>query len=452
MKKGEAAQMKSTTAGLLAVALLVVGIIGGYFAGVSLTPAAETITVTQTVEAGGMATTVTKTVTQTVQAPGEVQELTVYALWSGVEEENFRMALGAFSMETGIKINYISQPELRDVVTTQLAAGTSEADVIIAPWPTWIKDELGAAGLLEDVTDIVNRVGMDKFPSAYLDVVSENGRFYAVPFKAWAKPGFWYNKQVFDELGLKPPTTWDEFINVLDTLKAAGITPIASGNGVGWPLSDLVEAFIIGLGGPELQLKLINHEVAWTDPQVKEIFGRIQQLLKDGYFDEAREWTIQIDRLMERKVGIYFMGNWINLMLQERGYRPGVDYDVFAFPETSGIVAGGDWAFIPKFAKNKEAARKLLEFLAGAESQTIMVKLKGFLATNKDVPKDVYDAADRNIVNMLETLSVLPDLDDSTPSEFQLLFWDKLKELWANPDALDSVLEELEQKASEVIG
>ncbi|HID05265.1 MAG TPA: extracellular solute-binding protein, partial [Aigarchaeota archaeon] len=154
----------------------------------------------------------------------------------------------------------------------------------------------------------------------------------------------------------------------------------------------------------------------------------------------------------ERKVGIYFMGNWINLMLQERGYRPGVDYDVFAFPETTGIVAGGDWAFIPKFAKNKEAARKLLEFLAGAESQTIMVKLKGFLATNKDVPKDVYDAADRNIVNMLETLSVLPDLDDSTPSEFQLLFWDKLKELWANPDALDSVLEELEQKASEVIG
>ncbi|MDJ0269756.1 MAG: hypothetical protein NXY59_04270 [Aigarchaeota archaeon] len=80
------------------------------------------------------------------------------------------------------------------------------------------------------------------------------------------------------------------------------------------------------------------------------------------------------------------------------------------------------------------------------------MKLKGFLATNKDVPKEAYGAADRNIVNMLGTLAVLPDLDDSTPSEFQRLFRDKLKELWANPDALDSILEELEQKASEVIG
>ncbi|MDJ0269754.1 MAG: hypothetical protein NXY59_04260 [Aigarchaeota archaeon] len=99
----------------MAVVLLVMGIIGGYFAGVSTAPVAETVTVTQTVEGGGMATTITRTVTKTVQAPGEVHELTVYALWSGVEEENFGMALGAFSMMTGIKINYVSQPELRDV-------------------------------------------------------------------------------------------------------------------------------------------------------------------------------------------------------------------------------------------------------------------------------------------------------------------------------------------------
>jgi len=47
--------------------------------------------------------------------------------------------------------------------------------------------------------------------------------------------GVYYHKDVFDELGLKVPTTYDEFEALLKALKDAGKTPIVFGSLDGWP-------------------------------------------------------------------------------------------------------------------------------------------------------------------------------------------------------------------------
>lgn len=412
------------------VAVIIIAFAGGYLAGTLTAPA---------------------------PAPA-VTVITVWALWGGIEEANFRKAIDAFNVEVGAEKGILAKYEsqsgvLREVATTQFAAKKSDADVIIAPWPEWISQELAPEGLVEDLTDLVNEIGTDKFPEAYIDVVKSDGKIWAVPFKAWAKPGFWYMTKTFQRLGLTPPKTWDEFLNVLERLKQAGITPLASGDGVGWPLSDLTEAFIIAFGGPDMQRQLIEHKIAWNDPRVKDVFRRLIELHEKGYFDELRDWTLQIDRMMQEKVGIYFMGNWISLMLEERGAKP-EDIGFFPFPGTNGLVAGGDWAFIPTFAKNKEAAKVFLKWLAGPRSQEIMVRLKGFLATNKDVPAEAYGPADKAVVDFMGKpgIQVLPDLDDNTPSEFQTFFWGRLKDLWANPAMWESILDDLERKATETIG
>jgi len=80
---------------------------------------------------------------------------------------------------------------------------------------------------------------------------------------------------------------------LLDKLKEIlGGPPIVTGDGVGWPISDVTEHFIITFGGPDLQLKLINGEVKFTDPEVREIFEKyLVPLIKKGYFSEPIEWT-----------------------------------------------------------------------------------------------------------------------------------------------------------------
>ncbi|TKX51878.1 extracellular solute-binding protein, partial [Halorubrum sp. SP3] len=75
--------------------------------------------------------------------------------------------------------------------------------------------------------------------------VTVDGDVYAAPFKMDLKPGFWYRKSFFDEHGLSEPESWDEFMTLLDDIAAIdGVdAPIASGNGTGWPLSDITEGF-----------------------------------------------------------------------------------------------------------------------------------------------------------------------------------------------------------------
>ena len=46
---------------------------------------------------------------------------------------------------------------------------------------------------------------------------------------------FWYNKQMFNDAGVTPPETFDEFLDVCKKLKEVGHTPIAVCGVDGWP-------------------------------------------------------------------------------------------------------------------------------------------------------------------------------------------------------------------------
>ena len=61
------------------------------------------------------------------------------------------------------------------------------------------------------------------------EYTTEDGMVYGIPFRLDAKE-FFYNKDIFNELGLEVPETWDQFIEVLDKIKASGMDPIAEGN------------------------------------------------------------------------------------------------------------------------------------------------------------------------------------------------------------------------------
>nr|WP_281011952.1 extracellular solute-binding protein [Pseudothermotoga thermarum] len=61
----------------------------------------------------------------------------------------------------------------------------------------------------------------------------------------------WYNKAIFEKYGLKPPTTFDEFFDVAEKLKARGIIPLALGTKDGWEAAHAFETVLIGTLGAE---------------------------------------------------------------------------------------------------------------------------------------------------------------------------------------------------------
>jgi multiple sugar transport system substrate-binding protein len=379
----------------------------------------------------------------TLQAPKEKPTLTVFSLWSGAEEENFKEALERFTNNTGITVRHIgySTQELLITVPTQLKAGVAIADVIIAPWPSWILS-LAGDGYLTSVTDMIDTT---KFPETYLDVVTTGNEIYGVPFKVSGKPGFWYRKSFFTNNSLTVPTTYNEFETLLANIsQIEGVeAAIASGNGVGWPLSDTTEAFIIGLGGYQLQLDLIFGDEQFNSTAVKDVFVKLVSLLQAGYFSIPDDFDLQVARVWDGTYGIYFQGSFITAFAPFSENLDDVAF--FPFPGTDGATGAVDYAIMPALTKHPVEAQQLMEFLAGAEAQEIMVNLGGFLAANSDVPDTAYSPIDLSVLEFMRTVTVVPDLDDAIGPPFQTTFWDQLKGLWADPTIdLDTLLQALQ--------
>ena len=84
--------------------------------------------------------------------------------------------------------------------------------------------------MLMDISDFD---GLKDIKQSYLDIdknlefIPEDGT-YAVPYVANAA-GILYNKEMFEENGWEIPTTWDEFIELLDTIQASGQLPLYFG-------------------------------------------------------------------------------------------------------------------------------------------------------------------------------------------------------------------------------
>jgi multiple sugar transport system substrate-binding protein len=376
--------------------------------------------------------------------------LTVYALWSGTEQYNFEQVLGNFTQNTGINVTYVSYTteDLLISVPLQLQSPPYDVDVIIAPWPYWISDN---SPYLTPVTDVITE---SQFPANIISPIKDaSGNLWAAPFKLSGKPGFWYRTSFFEDNELTVPTTYDEFANtLLPAIDAvSGVEQaIASGDTVGWPLSDTTEGFIIGLGGAQLQLDLETGPSVrnWTDSEVVSVFEKLTGLIQAGYFSTPAEWEPQIAKLWDGKYGLYWQGSFITTLPEVLDVT---DLNFFGFPGTDGVVGAVDYAVVTKEAPHVNEAKQLVQYLAGVDAQTIMVGQGGFLATNKGVPSSAYKAIDKKVVDFMgqSGITIVPDLDDTIGGQWQTTFWDQLKLLWtdASTSTMNSVLNALQAAA-----
>jgi multiple sugar transport system substrate-binding protein len=373
--------------------------------------------------------------------PAQQKTLTVISGWAGAEMEGFLPVLKAFEQETGIKVEYkiYRAEDLATLLPAQFSAKTTPGDVIFM-WAWFIKEKAKEGHVLE-LTNLINE---KDFIKGSLDAVKIGNKLYGGVYTGKVKPGFWYRKSFFQKYNLTVPKSWVSFVSLLGKIKKIpGIkAPIASGDGVGWPLSDVTEHFLATFGGPQLNLDLIAGKVRWTDVKVRSIFeNRLVPLLKAGYFGEPTEWTMALQMWWNGDYGLYFMGSWITGMVKDPS-----DLGVFSLPGARGIVFGADYLFVPAYTKYPEEAKKLAQFLV-TKGQEIQVKQGGHIATNIHVPLSSYPPVDREVANLMKGKIALPDLDDTIGGEFQATFWDQLKLLWVRPERVNDVLKTLDEKA-----
>ena len=117
---------------------------------------------------------------------------------------------------------------------------SSDAPSLFYTWGGGVLKAQTQTGALRDIDAALDADGgawRASFSPAALDGLSVDGKVWAAPFQ-WGQVSFFYNKELFAKAGVDASAikTWDDFLAAVNTLKAAGVTPIAGGGGEKWPL------------------------------------------------------------------------------------------------------------------------------------------------------------------------------------------------------------------------
>ena len=320
-------------------------------------------------------------------------------------------------------------------IQSQAESGTGPDLIMCRPFDvnrSWIDN-----GYFEPVSDLA---AIGSFTETALAAwTGDDGENYCVPI-ASVLAGFYYNKAIFDELGLEVPTTHAELIAVLDAIKADGqYTPMALGSADGWQLAYNV---LYNLGpnywqGEEGRLGLIDGSRSLTDPEFVAAIDASADLipyLPAGY--EAISYEDMMQMFTLGQAAILPDGSWDITAATASG----LDVGVFAAP----VAEDGDTRYLQEMpdqaiglsaaSENKEAARVFLEWLGTTEFQALYVnRLPGFFSMGTEAVTydnalaqefaSLKDGAELTPRLALDRLSAgTPPLDDETWRVMQLVF------------------------------
>lgn len=275
----------------------------------------------------------------------------------------------------------------REVLTT-FQSKLSDKDAEDFPDIIYQKDgtlaPLAADGLLYSLDDAMNTKAFDQdmawkdtFVGNFYNGMKINGVNYFVPLCMYVH-GFFYDANMFKDLGIEVPTTWDEFLAVCETLKANGIAPLA--------LDGLVDdyndwwyiRFAERLAGVEALDQAAAGEITFaSNPAFLQSAKYIEDLVNKGYFQEGAAGSVfpAAQALwVQGKAGMLFCGAWIPTEMHD--LRPdNMDMKMFGMPVLPDSVSDkheeiwGNCAAITADAHNKANAINYLKLESSMGTQ-----------------------------------------------------------------------------------
>jgi alpha-glucoside transport system substrate-binding protein len=401
---------------------------------------------------GGAATTAEEAVSGSVS---------VLAVWTGAEGESFQAVLDGFKeANPDVTVRYQSAKDPGQVLATSVEGG-NPPDLAALPSPGLMRDFANRNALKP--IDFARDDIAEGYSESWLDLGTVDGTLYGVFFKGANKSTVWYNVQAFEDAGVEPAETWDDFLANAETLKQSGVPAYSIGGADGWTLTDLFENIYLRTAGPEKYDQLTNHEIPWTDASVTEALTEMAKILSDtdniaggtsGALQTDFPTSVTQVYAEPPKAAQVMEGDFVGGVISaETQAQAGTGFNVAPFPEIgdSGavVVGGGD---VVVMFKDSPAAQALVRYLASAEAAEIWAERGGFSSPNKNVDPEVYpDEQTKTTATELANAEVFRfDLSDLLPGAFggDAMFT-ILQDFLQNPDSVQQTAQKLEAAAKQ---
>jgi ABC-type glycerol-3-phosphate transport system substrate-binding protein len=299
-----------------------------------------------------------------------------------------------------IKLETYSTEDYKTKIKVQTASG--DLPDVFTYWGGSMINDMKDAGLLLEADQYFSdstEVERDDFnPSSFDYYTAADGKTYGVPIES-TRGVFLANKDIFDQYGLKYPTTYEELKAVSKVLNDNGIIPIAMASSGGTPSEFFFSELYNQYAGAEDELKNLTSSRVFATDNALKVATNIQDMIDNKMFPEDTVanggWAACLQLYTDKKAAMTYTYPWMFESIPEEIQNASEVITIPMLPDATVDPATMMTGFtVYGFEINKKAYEdtakhdamvKVCDFLASNDLSTELTKSGMIPAKNIDV-------------------------------------------------------------------
>lgn len=352
-------------------------------------------------------------VSTTVDGEGRTLTLWHYESDDSAMGVAWNAAIDKFEQETGAKVKFEAKAfEQIRTTASQVLNSDKAPDVMEYNKGNATAGLLASQGLLSNLDEAVDTFGWDDKLAPSLqttarydeDGVMGSGDFYGIPnYGEYVQ--FYYNQDLFDQHGVKVPTSIDELEQAMATFRAKGITPLAESAGE-YPLGQLWYQLALSNADRDwvTAYQTYTEDVDFAGPEISYATETVKDWADKGYIAKDATGMKAEDAgvsFINGQAPMFFSGSWwYGRFVTEAKFN----WSTFLFPgATMAPGSSGNLWVVPENAENKDLAYKFIDITMSPEIQNLMGNNGGVPVAADEAA--ITDAKSKELIANFNTLT-----------------------------------------------
>jgi raffinose/stachyose/melibiose transport system substrate-binding protein len=308
-------------------------------------------------------------------SPGEAQ-IAVWEAAGAAFEESHPGVTVEFNFQDDDLYQTIGLPNLLD---------SGEPPDVYFEWAGARLEQRVEQGFALDLTSAVadGELG-ELFDESAFNSMTVDDQIVMIPGNADVTNVIWYNVELFDELGLAPPATWDELLALCPAIADEGLIPMAIGNLDLWAGGNFASHVVSRLTGADGYDAMMREELAMDSPEVVAGLEHVQQLVEAGCVNEsvnAINDNEGAQLFFQGLAAMHPIGSWLVSWAIEEA--PDLNFDYFNLPaigegeEQDSVMGVATGYVVNAESEHADAAIEFLTLFSSPEFTAQMVEAGG---------------------------------------------------------------------------
>lgn len=354
---------------------------------------------------------------------GDSEEITLTVQTDSYALPGFELVADQFEADhPGVTVEFqVLTPDQQSTTNLQVLTSADAPDIASAPFNTTVFTEMLAADQFLPLDDVWEEADLEaRYGQSLADAIRPGGEPVGVLFSKVLYGIAWYNKAIFEEVGIEVPEdhqigTMDNLADMVAKLRAGGYQPLSIGGSSNYHLTWILDNLLATAATPDELTNFVTSfdpevevTTSYTDPAFTESLERIKEMYDSNTFQDGVLG-------MDQDAGLaLFAAGQAGMMMGHNQTPAGVagkDSDVdmgflFLPPINSDVTLpnfyAGNLLEIPVNAKHPDLAKEFLVLLMSDEMQIAAIDATGGAFPGIAVDEAAIATAPESVRELLE--------------------------------------------------